>query len=512
MDSKGRGSKANALGCANVVGTAANAVTNNNGNNSNQHPYARRHVNNSGGAFVNAFLASPTSLYNTPQPVDPYRQALSNPFPSAPYTTVGHLFMSSAVRNARPNVSFRSRSPARNTTVVTSPKFAHYTTIYNIENEASPSSMNPKVRTQVYQTTTRMAGTSMALRRLVKMSTTAEECAAVSELFRQYRHPNLVPLTNVLVTDEFVMGSADVIMEYKFITGAKSLNEAFINEGKATEGLLWSFACQMVSLMRAFHETSTPLRGLHWTKILFVPVSSRFYFSGVGFMDVMEPKGSAHQSAALMKHDIQSLGLLLLQLSTGNSNAKPEDFTAQPAKGYSGIFWLLVKACIDGTADVVTLCRALGERMSMEVAHQEGHADRLISQCGKEAHNGRIMRLMIKLNFVLESLHDFPEHSAEANNRYALRLFSQYVFNQVDERHRTRLDWGHVFHSLNKLDCGSEELVQLIGNDESNTILVISYRDLRDTLERAFEQLQPPPNEGDVQPFTVTVGTTSATL
>ncbi|KEG11664.1 Pab1p-dependent poly(A) ribonuclease subunit [Trypanosoma grayi] len=488
-----------------MVNSAANT-------NNIQHPYGRRHVNSGGSVLANAFVASPTSVYNTPQLADPYCQALADPFPSTPYTPVGHLFMSNAVRNTRPNVSFLMRSNTRNVTPVTSSKFAQYTTIYNIENEATVSLMNSKLRMQVYQTTARYTGKNIALRRLVKTTATAEDCSAVNEQFRHYRHPNLVPLTGVIATDEFIMGSNDVIMEYKFISGAKSLREAFFVEGKVTEGLMWSFACQMVGLMRAFHETATPLRGLHWTKILYVPVTGRFYFSGIGLVDLVDPKAANSSIGAMMKQDVQALGLVLLQLSTRSLNVRPDDFTSQPATGFSESFWTLVKACLDGNADVASLCRALGERMSMEVAHQEGHADYLISQCAKEAHNGRLMRLMVKLNFVLESLHEVPDHSAEAHNRYALRLFSQYVFNQVDEQHRTRLDWGHVFHSLNKLDCGSEELVQLIGNDDGNTILVISYHDLRVTLESAFEQLQLSASEADIQPYPVTVGSTSAAL
>ncbi|KAH8618219.1 hypothetical protein ERJ75_000298600 [Trypanosoma vivax] len=407
---------------------------------------------------------------------------------------------------------FMQHPSKRKTTPVTSSKFSHYSTIYNIENEPCPSAINPKIRSQLYQTTARYTGKDVVLRRIVNVSVTAEQCSAVNEQFRHYRHPNLVPLTGVFATDEFIMGSKDVIMEYKFITGTRSLYDAFFVEGKATEGLLWSFACQMLSLIRAFHETSIPLRGLHWTKILYAPVTGRFYFSGIGLVDLLETKGTNLSMPTMMRHDIQMLGLILLQLSTRDINKRLEDVTAHPASGFSDIFWTLVRACLEGGTDMVNLCRALGERMSMEVAHQEGYADYLISQCTREAHNGRLMRLMIKLNFVLESLHSVPDLSSEAHNRYALRLFSQYVFNQVDERDRPRLDWGHVFHSLNKLDCGSEELVQLIGNDDNSTILVISYHDLRTILENAFEQLQLSVNDADLQPFSVTVGATPTAL
>ncbi|PWV18658.1 hypothetical protein C3747_12g48 [Trypanosoma cruzi] len=505
MDSKGRSGKSNLLGRGNVLMSGASA-------NSNQHPYGRRHVNSAGGVLTNAFVASPASLYSTPQPLDPFCQHLPDAFPSTPYTPVGQLFMSASVRSARPNASLLMHSTTRSITPVTSSKFSHYTTIYNIENMPAPSVMNSKLMTQMYQTTARYTGKEIALRRLVMTTATAEECSAVNERFRHYRHPNLVPLTGVILTDEFVMGSKDVIMEYKFISGAKSLHEEFFLSGRATEGLLWSFACQMVGLLRAFHETSVPLRGLHWSKILYVSVTGRFYFSGIGLVDLQEPKNSNPSIAVMMKQDIQALGIMLFQLSTRNLAARVDDTLNQPMPGFSKTFWTLVKACLEGAPDIRDLCCALGERMSMEVAHQEGHADYLVTQCAKEIHNGRLMRLMVKLNFVLESLNDVPEHSTEAHNRYALRLFSQYVFNQVDENHRIRLDWGHVFHSLNKLDCGSEELVQLIGNDDGNTILVISYHDLRASLESAFEQLQLSASEADIQSFSVTVGTTPTTL
>ncbi|RNF05633.1 PAB-dependent poly(A)-specific ribonuclease subunit 3 [Trypanosoma rangeli] len=505
MDSKGRSGKGNLLGRGNVVLGGA-------GTNGNQHLYGRRHVSGVGGVLTNAFVASPASLYNTPQPVDPFCQHLSDPFPSTPYTPVGHLYMSAAVRNARPNAPLLMHSAIPNITPVTSSKFAHYITIYNMENAPAPSLMNSKLTTQMYQTTARYTGKYIALRRLVMTSATAEECIAVNERFRHYRHPNLVPLTGIILTDEFVMGSNDAIMEYKFISGAKSLHEEFFLKGRATEGLLWSFACQMVGLLRAFHETSVPLRGLHWSKILYVSVTGRFYFSGIGLVDLVEARSTNASTTVMMKQDIQALGIMLLQLSTRNLAARLDDISNQPMSGFSKTFWTLVKACLEGVPDIRDLCCALGERMSMEVAHQEGHADYLVSQCAKEVHNGRLMRLMVKLNFVLESLHEVPENSTEAHNRYALRLFSQYVFNQVDEHHRVRVDWGHVFHSLNKLDCGSEELVQLIGNDDGNTILVISYRDLRASLESAFEQLQLSANDADIQTFSVTVGATPVTL
>lgn len=453
-----------------------------------------RHVNStssmSQAQMMSPTFQSPHSLY-TPHHVDPFRtngsaSMMADPFPATPYSTVSSLFMSPTVRTAL--TSPQAARPRRAVTHVTS-KFSAYTTVYNMESEAKQCTLIPKIRTQVYQTVARYTGIDMLLRRIVGLPMKAEDCAAVNDSLRQCRHPNLVPLSNIYVTDEFVMGSSDVIMEYRFMAGAKSLQDAFFTENnRATEGLLWSFTCQMVGLLRSFHETLILVRGLHWSKIIYVETTGRFYFTGLGLVDLLEPKVAPGMMPLLMKQDIQALGLILFQLAAKNLNVKPENFNSmQPLPGFSQSFWGLIQTCLESNADAAQLCHALGERMSMEVGHQEGHADYLFSQCSKEMHNGRMMRLMMKLNFVLESLNDLQEYTSEPQ-RYALRLFNQFVFNQVDDQNRLHVDWGHAYHCLNKLDCGSEESIQLIGNNE--TVLVISYADLRLILDTLFEQLQ----------------------
>mmetsp|Transcript_44840 Transcript_44840/g.51820 ORF Transcript_44840/g.51820 Transcript_44840/m.51820 type:complete len:221 (+) Transcript_44840:3-665(+) len=197
-----------------------------------------------------------------------------------------------------------------------------------------------------------------------------------------------------------------------------------------------------------------------------------------------------------MKQDIASLGLVLLQLALQNPAATPADVRSivqRPHNRFSTSLTSLIVVCLDATADILTLCRGVGDRLALEVGHQEGHADFLLSECGKEVHNGRLMRLMVKLSFVLESLQSVEEF-ADSADRCTLKLFSQYVFNQVDEHSRPRVDWGHVFHALNKLDCGSEDLVQLFSQD-SSTILMVSYYDIKNALDKCFELLQAPGQE-----------------
>jgi PAB-dependent poly(A)-specific ribonuclease subunit 3 len=482
--------------------------------------------NSASAALSNNYIAALSRGFGAPsaqspfQPDGSYMTDPSNVFPASPYTPVGDLFMAQHLR------SKFQQAPAgtsRNTTVASS-KFHHYTAITNIDAKAIESSLHRSLVTQVLRTTNRFNGKHVIIRRVVDAPAKDADCVAVIERLKHFRHPNLVPLHSITPTTEFVLGSHDTIMEYRMIKRAKSAQEAFFTprgltsapsamqiaasgggiEGPSmgvpsdiTEGLLWSIACQLIGLIRAFHDVGVPLRGLHLSKLMWLDVLGRIYFTGLGLMDVAEPLSYPLPQPQLemhMKHDIQHLGLVLLQLATQSPSINLVDGRAalQRSHRFSTTFLNLVAVCLEASVDINSLCRGLGERMSIEVGHQEGNADFLLSECAKEVHNGRLMRLMIKLNFVLES-QDASEY-ADASDRFTLKLFSQYIFNQIDEQNRPRVDWGHVYHSLNKLDCGSDELLQLISQDAS-TVLVVSYRDIRTMLDKAFELLQQPAQE-----------------
>ena len=83
------------------------------------------------------------------------------------------------------------------------------------------------------------------------------------------------------------------------------------------------------------------------------------------------------------------------------------------------------------------------------------------------------------------------EHNAqwsETSERYYLKLFRDYIFHQVDANGAPLTDLAHVIGCLNKLDAGSEEKVTLTSRDEQ-TCLVVSYRELKQATERAFNDL-----------------------
>lgn len=429
----------------------------------------------------------------------------SNVFPNSPYTPAADLFMAQQLRSR-----FIAQPPSRATTItVTSSQFSQFQTIYNIEPQPAESSMIPGLVSSAYLTTNRFNGKQVVLRRLINLPVDAREIANTLNVLKHFRHPNLVPLHNITPTQEFVLGSNDIVMEYRYIKGARSALDVFFpragpnglpvaETSDMTEGLAWSIACQLIGLIRTMHETETPLRGLHISKLLYSDICGRVYVSGLGLRDVHElattaaqPSGAARPSFEdLRRRDIIDLGQVLAQLVTRNLNPSPGDLQALArSMRFSPSFFSLISACLEGKIRIADLCRGLGERLSMEVGHQQGYADLFYSDCSKELHNGRLMRMMIKLNFVISSSQALSMMDYDTEDRYALRLLHNYLFNQVDDNQRPRIDWGHVYATLNKLDCGSDDLVQLVSNEDHQALLVISFRDLRDILQRTFDGL-----------------------
>uniref|UniRef100_A0A7S1LCJ4 Pan3 C-terminal knob domain-containing protein n=1 Tax=Neobodo designis TaxID=312471 RepID=A0A7S1LCJ4_NEODS len=423
------------------------------------------------------------------QPAVPARDA-SKVFPMAPYVPVSNLTIQQQLRE-----QLLAQPEKKGTTVVASAKFSHFLTISNLESEPAPSSLDPEYSSQVYHTTNRYSGKQVVLRRLVDPKISPDTCTAVFESLRHFRHPNLVPLDGVIWTTDFVLGHNDVIAEYRFHRGAKTLLSAFFGSPdqqqpptqEVTEALLWSIACQLAGLIRTFHDAGVPLRGLHLTKILYLPVGQRVLFAGAGLKDLMSggpaPKDSIEKS---QRADVISLGLLLLKLATRN----PTCISLEPLQKLTTVSPVLlhfITTCVDGTVKIEDLCRGLGERMSMEVGHQLGTADFLMQECAKEVHNGRLMKLLMKLNFA------FAADISPDPEMIALRLLFQYLFHQVDENGAPRTDWGHVFFALNKLDTRSPDVVQLMSENDG-TLLVISFADLRTLLDRAAASLVQKPD------------------
>jgi PAB-dependent poly(A)-specific ribonuclease subunit 3 len=129
--------------------------------------------------------------------------------------------------------------------------------------------------------------------------------------------------------------------------------------------------------------------------------------------------------------------------------------------------------------------------------------DELTTNLMQELENGRLVRLLTKLNVILErpdttstptatsnpALLNQPSAAwSETGERYYLKLFRDYVFHQVDHEGRPVLDLGHIITCLNKLDAGIDEKFQLISRDEQS-IFITSYKEVKRGFEAAWAEI-----------------------
>ncbi|CAK9297608.1 unnamed protein product [Gordionus sp. m RMFG-2023] len=110
-------------------------------------------------------------------------------------------------------------------------------------------------------------------------------------------------------------------------------------------------------------------------------------------------------------------------------------------------------------------------------------------QLSLELENGRIFRLLCKLNTIVER----PEHNmdvswSETGDRYLLKLFRDFLFYSRKHDGTPFLDLSHIIIHLNKLDTGNQDRITLTSRDERNMIIV-SYADLNKCLQSSFSEL-----------------------
>ena len=137
----------------------------------------------------------------------------------------------------------------------------------------------------------------------------------------------------------------------------------------------------------------------------------------------------------------------------------------------------------------MNLCAAITNHVMDEVTTMYAVADGLETHLASEYDNGRLLKIMLKLGCVNER----PEHQgdwrwSETGDRYMLKLFRNYLFHQCGQEGEPVVDVGHMVHSLNKLDAGSEEQMLLHSPDEV-TVMIVKYADMKQCLESAFSEL-----------------------
>ena len=317
---------------------------------------------------------------------------------------------------------------------------------------------------------------------------------------------HIINASIVRVLDAFTnrsFGDSSLVFVTDYHPLAKTLAEHHLSHNRNIRGrnvpeqtpetVLWSYVTQIASALKTIHSNGLAARVVDITKILLTG-KNRIRLNGCAVMDVVQHETQSSLTQ-LQRQDLVNFGLVILSLGAHVSDASQNFAKAMDQfKRYykpdlqNAVVWLY--SSLQNQEKNIDLFIA---NISSQVASAFNAAlhvdDNLGSEFSREVENGRLFRLMAKLNFI----GDRPEFEhdrqwSENGERYFLKLFRDFVFHQVDAQNHPVVDLGHVLTCLNKLDAGTDEKVTLISRDEQSCFIV-SYRELKKSVESAFQEL-----------------------
>ncbi|XP_068633497.1 PAN2-PAN3 deadenylation complex subunit PAN3 isoform X2 [Battus philenor] len=371
----------------------------------------------------------------------------------------------------------------------------------------------------------RQSGEHLALRRLHAYSAVPTKRI---DLWKQIDHPNIVRLQECFTTQAFGDHSLILVYDYhpacvtlmsKYLSGSATGNSSeangtyhdpFSSDPDAPrpythqknamlravacgallpEAVLWSLLVQLTAALRAIHTAGLACRTLDPTKVVMNGCRVRIAWCGAA--DAVHP--NANDITQAQQDDLTALGRLALALACRTIHC--DNLAASMdlvARTYSADLKNLILYLLSNSTarrSVTDLMPMIGARFYTQVEALERRADVFEEQLAHEIDNGRLLRILIKLGVVNER----PELNMDASwsetgDRYMLKLFRDYLFHSVTEDGRPWLDQAHLAHCLNQLDGGSNAKVELMSRDEQS-VLVVSYAELKHCLEQAFDEV-----------------------
>lgn len=388
----------------------------------------------------------------------------------------------------------------------------------------------------MYKATNIKTGVRYCLRRIHGFRLQNAKCMQFVDMWKKLIHSNIVQLKEVFTTKAF--GDTSMVFVYDYHPASETLLSRHftadpLNGGsgayadpfatdpsaprpyshqknhilrhqqahKLPEPLIWNYIIQLTSALRIIHSAGLACRSLDPTKIILTS-GSRLRLSCLGVLDVIvgdAGSAAAGGQVALLQHyqqeDLSALGKLVLALGCKSTMAvQPGNITTAVevvGRTYTNDLRNLLMYLLSNQQrrSVTDLMPMIGARFYTQLDCIQSRADLLEDEVCKEMENGRLFRVMVKL----ATINERPEFNmggawSETGDRYMLKLFRDYVFHQVTEDGHAWLDMAHVVHCLNKLDAGVPEKVCLMSRDEQS-ILVVSYAELKHCLEQSFEEL-----------------------
>lgn len=321
------------------------------------------------------------------------------------------------------------------------------------------------------------------------------------ESWRQLsHHPGLVCPRAAFVSDE--VGSRPALyFVHDHMPGAVTLEQAHMQPQPGPQGLqrapaaeqqLWHYLTQIAMALRAVHTAGCAVgaAGLAPSKVLlFSRSTARVKIGSIGVVHTLKGmQGRRDDMSMQQQEDIAAVGSLMVRLA-GASGGGP---ALQAVAGHLSPHLVHLLASLQNShiRDCHMLCTAVHEHALEMLEGQMMQQDTLTSQLSQELDNGRLLRLLSRLVMVSEGSQPSLEPNwSETGDRYLIKLFKDFVFQQSHEAGGPVLDWGHVIEALNKLDLGVNEQIILLSRDEMSMLLV-SYADIKQCINSTFKELE----------------------
>lgn len=326
---------------------------------------------------------------------------------------------------------------------------------------------------------------------------------SVMKEWKKIKNANIVTVHEAFTTREF--GDSSLIFAYDYHPLSKTLHEQHLqpahgNRYRAAnavpENVLWGYICQIANALKAIHANKLAARCIEPSKII-ISETNRIRLAACAILDVVQFESNTRSVQELQQEDLVKFGMIILSLATG---APPAHLTNIPAAVESlgtkysanlreAVQWLIAPPVAGETKSIDNFIGGIASHMTtfFDLALQDN--DEKQFNLAREVENGRVARIVMKLATIVERGDvGGAQGWSETGDRYQLKLFRDYIFHRVDADGKPNLAIGHMLNCLNKLDAGVDEIVVLTSRDNETTF-VLTYRELRQMLDRAFNEL-----------------------
>jgi len=381
---------------------------------------------------------------------------------------------------------------------------------------------------QVYKAISAQDGNAYVLRRIVAPPTLVinkylDEWKQYRLVDQQQQHSNIVPLRDVFASSEFYQQQdqqqqqeqvvEDLFLVYDYYAGAETVESHYFIEvvRSPSEPVLWSFIAQLVNAIHTLHAANISCAWqLTPSKILMFRGKNRILINGIGNIPVLitnsnNSNNSNDNNSNIDKvADLRELGKLLLSLASSNNNINNSNgdelkvLIDQISHKYSVELVQVIQYLLfdNQLEDISQVSSRIAHRLCEELSHTHMYSDMIENELAKELENGRLLRLLLKMNYIWEHLPNSNNNNSNnsgkndstsnnnsnsISNHRVLKILRDTMFGQ------NVFDVAHMIDLMNKIDCGLNQKI-ILAQDED--LLIASYKELKQTLQSEFNNYQ----------------------